>query len=383
MKKFRWNDECLEHTLQQMPMIKDHRSKEEIYQQLIKARKTARWKAWFLPSLISVVAAVSVVAIHAPSLPFTQRPEKSSEKLDRHMITLQAEQPAKESQTLLSAREHDSFLSRIVTKDALNDQDIVVVGIPDQQSQIIIPISVPVKKYEQAAEQLKMAKSQIDEQKWGLSKRLLNGVTIAPSRESNRVWLVRVSKQHPDFSEGSMGESLFLASVEETIRWMGGKKVRFFTEKKEGVAFHHKGYIKEVEIPNKKRAYYLYWSGSTHSVFLVPSPQHVSTFLEALKQMKKDGGGPLRSTVPKGVRIKKVSVQNDHVVIQFTEDSKLNGLPSIQWMMEAILLTAKEFGFRTVTFKGGGVKQIGPYMFGKKIAVPVGPNPITVYASAQ
>jgi len=63
VKKFRWNDECLEHTLQQMPMIKDHRSKEEIYQQLIKARKTARWKAWFLPSLISVVAAVSVVAI--------------------------------------------------------------------------------------------------------------------------------------------------------------------------------------------------------------------------------------------------------------------------------------------------------------------------------
>jgi hypothetical protein len=383
VKKFRWNDECLEHALQQMPIIKDHRSKEEIYQQLIKARKTARQKAWFLPVLIPIVVAVFVMAIYAPSLPFTQRPEKSTGKLDQHLITLQAKQPAKESQMLLSKGEHDSFLSRIATKEALNDQDIVVVGIPDQQSQIIIPISVPVKKHEPAAEQLAMATSKIDEQKWGISKRLLDGVTIAPSRESNQVWFVRVPKQHPVFSEGPMGESLFLASIEETICWMGGKIVRFFTEKKEGMALHYRGYVKELEIPNKKRAYYLYWSGPTHPVFLVPSPQRVPTFLEALKQMKKDGNGPLRSAVPKEVGIKKVSVQNDLVVIEFTEDSKLNELPSVQWMVEAILLTAKEFGFRTVTFKGGGIKQIGPYMFGEKIAVPVGPNPIMSYASAQ
>jgi hypothetical protein len=383
VKKFRWNDECLEHALQQMPMIKDHRSKEEVYQQLIIARKTARRKSWFLPSLLSIAAAMLVVAIYAPSLPLTQHSEKRTEKLDQHMITLQAKQPAKESQTLLSAEERDSSLSRIVTKEALNDQDIAVVGVPDQQSHIIIPISVPVKKYEPAAEQLEMATSKIDEQKWGVSKRLLDGVTIAPSRESNRVWLVRVPKQHPIFSEGSTSESMFLASIEETIRWMGGKKVCFFTEKKEGMVLHHIGYVKALEIPHKKRVYYLYRPGPTHPVFLVPSPQHVPTFLEALKQMKKDGDGPLRSTVPKGVHIKKVSMQHDNVVIEFTEDSKLNELPSIQWMMEAILLTAKEFGFHTVTFKGGGVKRIGPYMFEKKIAVPVGPNPIMVYASAR
>jgi hypothetical protein len=383
VKQFQWNDECLEHALQQMPMIKDHRSKEEIYEQLIKARKTARRKAWFLPALISVVAAMLVMAVYAPSLPLTQHSEKRTDKLNQHMITLQAEQPEKESQTLLSAKERDLFLSRIVTTETLNDQGIAVVGILDQQSQLIIPISVPVKKDEPAAEQLEMATSKIDEQKWGVSKRLLDGITIAPSRESNRVWLVRVPKQHPVFSEGATSESMFLTSIEETIRWMGGKKVRFFTEKKEGMALHHMGYVKALEIPHKKRAYYLYRSGPMHPVFLVPSPQHVPTFSEALKQMKKDGVGPLRSAVPKDVRIKKVNVQQDHVVIEFTEDSKLNELPSIQWMMEAILLTAKEFGFRTVAFKGGGVKQIGPYMFGEKIAVPIGPNPITAYAAAQ
>jgi hypothetical protein len=382
VKKFRWNDECLEHALQQMPMIKDHRSKEEIYEQLIKARKTARRKAWFLPALIPIVAVFAMV-IYAPSLPFTQRPEKRIEKLDQRMITLQAEQPSRESQTLLSARERDSLLSRVVTKETLHDQGIIVAGVLDQQSKIIIPISVPVKKYEPAAKQFEMAISNIDEQKWGVSKRLLDGVTIAPSRESNQAWLVRVSKQHPVFSEGPIGESLFLAGIEETIRWMGGKKVRFFTEKKEGMALHYRGYVKELEISNKKRAYYLYRPGPTHPVFLVPSPQHVPTFLEALKQMKKDGDGPLRAAVPKGVGIKKVSAQNDFVVIEFTEDSKLNGQPSVQWMVEAILLTAKEFGFRTVAFKGGGVKQIGPYMFGEKIAVPVGPNPMMFYEATQ
>ena len=71
MKKFRWNDECLQHALQQMPMIRDRRSKEEVYEQLMKARKTARLKTWFLPSLASVVAVMLVVIISEPSLPFT------------------------------------------------------------------------------------------------------------------------------------------------------------------------------------------------------------------------------------------------------------------------------------------------------------------------
>lgn len=173
-----------------------------------------------------------------------------------------------------------------------------------------------------------------------------------------------------------MSESLFLSSIEETIRWMGGKKIRFFTGNKEGMKLSHKGYIESMEIPKKKRAYYLYQLSSSHPVYLVPSPQHFPTFLKALRQMQKDASASLRSTIPRGVQIEKVDVQQDHVVVQFTEDSKLDVSPSLCWMVEAILLTAKEFGFRSVTFMGGNVKQIGPYIFGKKIDVPVGPNPM-------
>jgi Sporulation and spore germination len=372
MKKFRWNDECLQYTLQQMPIIKDHRSKEEVYRQLMKARKTARLKAWFLPSLASIVAVMIVVVISVPSLPFTKQTE---EKSDKSVVTLQADQRSNMSQPLLSANQYSEFPSHIVTKEALNDQDVAVLGLPDQQSQIVIPISVPVPKHESVKRQLETAKTQIDEQKWGVSKRLLNGVTMVPSRESKRVWLVYVSKQHPVFLEGRVSESLFLSSIEETIRWMGGKKIRFFTENKEGMKLSHAGYIKSMEIPKKKRAYYLYQLSSSHPVYLVPSSQHFPTFLKALRQMQKDISASLRSTIPHGVKIEKVDVQHDHVVVQFTEDSKLDVSPSVCWMVEAILLTAKEFGFRSVTFMGGNVKQIGPYIFGKKIDVPVGPNP--------
>jgi hypothetical protein len=45
-------------------------------------------------------------------------------------------------------------------------------------------------------------------------------------------------------------------------------------------------------------------------------------------------------------------------------------------MLEAILLTAKEFGFKSVMFTGGNVEQIGPYMFNGKISVPLAPNPM-------
>jgi hypothetical protein len=373
VRKFRWNDECLQHTLQQMPMVKDHRSKEEVYRQLMKARKTARLKTWFLPSLASVVAVMIVVI---PSFPFTKQTEEKMEKADQHIITLQADQRSDVSQPLLSANKYSEFSSRIVTKESLNDQDVAVVGLPDRQSQIVIPISVPVEKHESVKRQLETAKTQIDEQKWGVSKRLLNGVIMMPSRESKRVWLVRVSKQHPVFVEGRVSELLFLSSIEETIRWMGGKKIRFFTENKKGMKLSHTGYIESMEIPKKKRAYYLYQFRPSYPIFLVPSPRHFPTFLEALKQMKKDVSASLRSAIPQGVQIEKVDVQQDNVVIRFTSGSKLDLSPSVCWMVEAILLTAKEFGFRTVTFTGGNVKRIGPYIFGKKIDVPVGPNPI-------
>lgn len=383
MKKFPWNDECLQHTLQQMPMIKDYRSKEEVYRRLVKARKTARLKAWFLPSLASFVAAMIVVALSVPSFPMKNEREENAEKSNKHMITLQAEQRSNGSQPLLSANEYDDIPSRIVTKAALNGQDIAVVGVPDEQSQVVIPLSVPVKKHESVKRQLETAKTQIDEQTWGVSKRLLNGVTIEPSRESKQVWIVRVSKQNPVFSEGFTSETMFLSSIEETVRWMGGKKIRFFTENKEGMELSHSGYVQSMKIFNKKRAYYLYQRGQSHPIFLVPSPQHFPTFFAALKQMKKDVGASMRSAIPQRVHIERVDVRQDNVVIRFALDSQLDASPSTYWMVEAILLTAKEFGFRSVTFMGGNVKRIGPYIFGKKIAVPVGPNPIMATSPAR
>jgi hypothetical protein len=383
VKKFPWNDECLQHTLQQMPMIKDHRSKEEVYRQLVKARKIAWLKAWFLPSLASVVAAMIVVALSVPSLPMKRESEEKAEKPDQRIITLQAEHRSSESRPLLSANEHDDIPSRIVEKEALNGQDIAVVGLPDEQSQVIIPLSVPVKKYESVKRQLETAKTQIDEQTWGVSKRLLNGVTMEPSRESKQVWIVRVSKQNPVFFEGLTSETMFLSSIEETVRWMGGKKIRFFTENKEGMELSHSGYVRSMKISNKKRAYYLYQRGPAHPIFLVPSSQRFRTFFEALKQMKKDVDASMRSAIPQGVHIERVDVRQDNVVIRFALDSQLDAFPSTYWMVEAILLTAKEFGFRSVTFMGGNVKRIGPYIFGKKIAVPVGPNPIVAISPAK
>lgn len=382
MKKFPWNDECLQHTLQQMPMIKDYRSKEEVYRQLVKARKTARLKAWFLPSLASVVAAMIVVALSVPSFPMKNEREEA-EKSNKHMITLQAEQRSNGSQPLLTANEYDRIPSRIVTKETLNGRDIAVVGVPDKQSQVVIPLSVPVKKHEPVKRQLETAKTKIDEQTLGVSKRLLDGVTMEPSRESEQVWIVHVSKQNPVFSEGLTSETMFLSSIEETVRWMGGKKIYFFTENKEGMKLRHTGYVRSMNISNEKRAYYLYQRGPSHPVFLVPSAQRFRTFFEALKKMTKDADASMRSAIPQGVHIERVDVRQDHVIVRFALDSKLDASPSTYWMAEAILLTAKEFGFRSVTFTGGNAKRLGPYIFGKKIAVPVGPNPIMATSPAR
>lgn len=49
-------------------------------------------------------------------------------------------------------------------------------------------------------------------------------------------------------------------------------------------------------------------------------------------------------------------------------------------MIEAILLTAKEFGFKKVQFQNAGNEKIGHFNLRKAIEVPVAPNLIDLHA---
>jgi hypothetical protein len=266
-----------------------------------------------------------------------------------------------------------------VTKEDLHHQDVVVFGLPDVNAQTVIPVSILVQKDGQSREQqMEKAKAQLREEEWGLSKNLLDHVSMSFSHENKGAWLVHVPKTHPVFSGGSTSEEMFLSSMEETVRWAGGKEIQFFTDNQKGIELPNTGRMESMKIADKKRAYYLYQFDRSHPLFLAPSGQSFQSLKAALEQMKNVNEQPFRPSIPAQVSIAMIHPQQDGVIIKFTNDSKLDASPSTHWMIEAILLTAKEFGFQSVTFTGGNVSRVGQYVFGEKIAVPVAPNPMPI-----
>ncbi|ANB61876.1 GerMN domain-containing protein [Anoxybacteroides amylolyticum] len=365
MRKFQWNEEELESLLRQMPRVKDRRSKEAIYQQIAHS-KQKKWKFRIVPAVVSVAAACLFVLIGVSLFSSSPTNESKKEKPEMSM-TMQAKEVAPNENRTMQADEAS------VSSRALMSGNAVVFGLPDANAQAVIPISIPVEAQTPFNEQLEAVKAELVD--LGLDAKWLEGVTITAGR--NNEWTVRLPSTHPVFSSGSTGEEMFLASIEETVRWMGGTSVRFFTETKKGIDLPNTGHLETLTIAKKQRAYYFYAPKEGAPTLLVPSPQSFATIEKALESMQT-ASGIFHAPIAKDVHIASVQKQHDDLVVQFTEDSSFADMASSQWMLEAILLTAKEFHFRSVTFTGGNIDNIGPYRWNEKIAVPVAPNPLPV-----
>lgn len=366
MRKFQWNEEEMESLLKQMPPVKDRRSKAAIYEQLAHAKQPKR-RGRIVPAVVSVAAACLFVLIGVSLYPSSPTNESKKAKPEMSM-TMQAKEVAPNENRTMQADEAPSFSRVLMSGNA------VVFGLPDASAQTVIPISIAVEGQTPLNEQLEAAKAELVN--LGVDAKWLEGVTFMASR--NNEWTVHLSGTHPVFSSGSTGEEMFLASIEETVRWMGGTSVQFFTDAKKGIDLPNTGHLETITIAKKQRAYYLYAPKEGAPTLLAPSPQSFATIEKAFESMQAVSG-MFRPSIAKEVHIASVQSQHGDLVVQFTADSSFADSVSSQWMLEAILLTAKEFHFRSVTFTGGNVGNIGPYRWNEKIAVPVAPNPLPVH----
>lgn len=364
MRKFQWNEEEIESLLRQMPRVKDHRSKAAIYEQITRSKQPKR-SARIVPAIVSVAAAC-LFAMIGVSLS-SSSPENKKEQPE--MSTMMKREDSAQKQQMTMQANEASVSSRV-----LMSGNAVVFGLPDTSAQAVIPVSIPVEGQTTLNEQLEAVKAELVD--LGLDAKWLEGVTITASRKNE--WTVRLPSTHPVFSSGSTGEEMFLASIDETVRWLGGTSVQFFTDAKKGIDLPNTGHLETITIAKKQRAYYFYSPKEGAPVLLVPSQQSFATIEKALESMQT-ASGAFRPPIAKDVHIASVQTQNDQLVVQFMADSSFADAASSQWMLEAILLTAKEFHFRSVTFTGGNVDHIGPYRWNEKITVPVAPNPLPAH----
>lgn len=256
-------------------------------------------------------------------------------------------------------------LKHYVIKDISDDEIVVYGAVPDQQGQYVIPISfigskgMDINEYYNKMEQL------IQEAGINDSNYLLKGFNYSIDTNEHQATLDVPS----DFSLSSSTEAyLFEIILGKMFIPLGINQVSFSSDVDLGPI----GKVNELQLQtNRKENYKIY-----DNQFLIPIPLNEEISIDnAISDMSiSDKDFNLTKTIPDEITFSS-ETEGSKLVITFENSPEMSN-QALLTMLEAIMLTAKSFGFELVEFDNTSIQQIGDYNLKKPIQVPISVNPI-------
>lgn len=397
----RKNDKDLEELLKSLPKIEDHRSPQEVYQNVSLKMKKRKHQVWILPSLASAVALLLFI-FFVPNLmgwenlagPSTD--EITTAESEENAITeIQNQQDSQsmnvnESQPDLNDDDDETKIDKnpIVQEDysavyATNRTGfrMFTYPIPDRNAQIIVPVTVlaPADQSKSEFEQFEELMPLLNEEEWGLSDYYPLNAKFHLS-EDKKTLTIDLPEDHM-YGAGTAAETNFLSVISDTAAMQGIETIMFTTDGQPGVMLSHTGFVERMSISKQEnRGYYFYnISDTEQKPYLVPSREPYENIEEALHAMKENIElENLQASIPHHFVIADVAEEGDLLVIHLDESSSLIDNDSILYAIEAILLTAKDFNFEKVRIENANLKRIGKFVFSEEWNVPEAPNGIMI-----
>ncbi|NRD80611.1 hypothetical protein HPT25_25125 [Bacillus sp. BRMEA1] len=391
MKRSEWSDRELEELLRRMPKIRDHRDPRDIYRN-ISIRKHIP-ALWFIPG-IAAVSALLLFLIFIPRLMTgTSLSEKhvsrskttNSEavKSDVNDHSPRAERNKENSSSpkialLDAAKVPEPYSGRnktAVYENDVRDGKVLIYWIPDQQGQILVPVSTVVRKTQGKSWLTlfneKMAS--LREREWGLSHfyPLRANLKLDASNQN-----VNVDVTDSLYTQGSNNETNFIHVLEKDISSNSNiKKIKLTTNGNPGVNFGNYGEIGELNLKRDKcHGFFFYYPKLSNLPFLVPSVASYKDIKGAIAAMKHDQVALGLKGSLSNIQLSQVAINGKTLMIAFNGSAGLHNDQMTLLSFEAILLTAKEFGLDKVIIKGASGMHIGPFDLSKEIKVPIAPN---------
>jgi hypothetical protein len=405
VKKSQLSDKQLEEILGQMPKIKDHRDPRDIYQNIAHKVEKRKMPTWVIPS--AALAAVLFLAfILSPGLmDWNQSADKSidsksspesnmamdmdaGQKDEVKESSDQAEDKVKMDIRTDKDNKENEFMAKMVDNPyaglnslyeeelANQENEVLTYAIPDQNAQVLIPVTTVVPKEEGKPwiDSFTETMPKLKEEKWGLSE--FYPVDASFSYDENTKSLnMDVKADHP-YQHGSVSSTMLLDAMSQNLAGQGVEKMTFTTDQKPGVDFGNYGILKEAPISTtskEMRAYMFYKQDYSTQPLLVPTQEQFDSFILALEKMRGNIEElNLTASLPNEFQTATIEENEDGIKIILDNSNSLNNefLPNL----EAILMTAKEFGYASVKLENAGTDQLGPFNLADPIPVPVAPN---------
>ncbi|MBM7604466.1 hypothetical protein JOC75_002469 [Metabacillus crassostreae] len=394
MKRQEWNDEKLEQILRQLPQVQDKRSSEDIYQRILtKQQNRKKLKTWIAPTF-ATVAAMFIFILFSPYLfqEITSSNQESSmdkatsSSSGEEEISLNNQEDESKRESSIMVQENDN--AEVKLADLENNiqetfvtpfedgSQTITIGLTAANADYIIPISVSKEHLNQPQQIQQILVENLIEKIGPVSFELQN-TEILPQENPEEIILDYTGK--PILSS-SMSETIYIEAIQETFRWIGVNTVKFQTNSNAGIEFGNSGKQYEMTIQEKRqKAYLIYQYSENTSKLLVPSPESFLTIDDAIEIMMT--GIPDKKLYPSVVeQLSNILItENDtQIQIEFSNGDSFQNNEQYILMLEAILLTAKEFGFKEVKFNGIGINKIGNMDVTKPVEVPFSPNPIHI-----
>ncbi|MED3624890.1 hypothetical protein [Neobacillus thermocopriae] len=389
MKKSEWSDKELIEILKEMPKVKDYRDPRDIYQNL--SPKKRRTFLWLLPGIASVAAlfllfliASNIIDNNQHSLEKLKEDTTSSRELAREnqgtgnginnagILKDQSETPK------TKVTKETSFQTAVYGDNNLQDGKVLIFWIPDGvQDQNLIPVAtiVNTEKNKNWLSLFNENMARLKEKEWGLSDYYPLNASLRLDKSERKV-IVDVPDDHT-YGQGSKQETLFINMLKRNISSNSEvKQIKFTTNGKSGIELGNYGVVEEIDIKDeKKHAYFFYYPEGSNIPFLVPSPSVYKDINTAFDAMTGDIEEYRleRSLVP-SFAINHVSIVDKKLLLTLNDNTKLKDDQMTVWSLEAVLLTAKEFGFEQVLVTNPPISNIGSFDLTREINVPLAPN---------
>lgn len=379
MSKSQWDEKRIEDLLKQMPPIIDSRHSHELYMKIEKKLFKKKRTVWVLPGLASI-AAVLIIVLLIPNFLDTQEFAEHSKLVeDREEIvendTLKFSEDKKQEMLLNTTVELEKTA---VYKEDIVGKELFVFGIPDKNAQNIAQIGIVVERDRDKTwlEQFNDIMPMLTEEAWGLSDYYpLNGHLTLNDNETQINLDVPVTHT---YGMGSASEMMFQNTLIASFLFRREiEKITFSTENTPGIMLGN-GAINEIDLNayrKKAHAYFLLEVIGKKHPLLVPSEEPVDTLEAAFSAMRHDiPTHGLKPSIPEDLRIAELTPDNDTIIITFHKGTKVKQTRDMVYTLEAMLLTAKEFGYQKVVIRNVDAAYIGSFRLDQPIEVPLAAN---------
>ncbi|WP_251555237.1 hypothetical protein [Neobacillus muris] len=384
MKKSEWSDEELIQILRQMPKIEDNRHPHDVYQNI------PRWKRksvqWMFPG-IAALAALLLFFILVPK--FMDGNQQSVDKAAKSE-SAQSREMAEGNNTIKKEKSQDStpdspkmaavqsnMERTAIYDDEIGNGQVLTFWIPDEQVSFLVPVSNIVAKSQGKTwmDLFTEKASELKEPEWGLTDYYPLNASMNLDQQNNRV-LVDVPIGH-QYGQGSANELGFMEILKKDVASNSTiKQIKLSTAGNDGIEFGNTGMTSELMVSNdKNRAFFFYYPQGSEKPFIVPFNKPFNDVQSALGAMKGDApiSGLQKSILP-SFEIENVGNEGNTLQLSLKSNDQLEDNQQTLLCLEAILLTAKDFGFEKVAVSNSPITQIGPFDLTKEIQVPLAPN---------